>query len=185
MGTDREGVDQPVIALVGPTAAGKSTVASILSERWGFAWAKSREVIRGLASADESASLQEIGAGLMSESAAIAFADAVAALIGDKKGVVDSIRPRSHLVALRKLGRPVYLVGVTAITSVRRDRFERRAPGEDFDARERSHVESEIPSLLADADFIIHNDPPRDLPGLVSEMLGTLGLSMSSNGDSR
>jgi predicted kinase len=164
-----------IIALVGKTAAGKSTVARILADRYGFNWVRTRDIVRVLAGRRDrpDESLQQVGSRLMDDGGAARFSSAVfETLHPERPAVIDAIRPWNHYQALcAKRGRLVKLVAVSADVHTRRARFEARSVGESFDLRETAPVEAEVPALVDSAYYTICNVSPLPLEYRIATML--------------
>jgi cytidylate kinase len=164
-----------VIALVGKTAAGKSTVAEILKHRYGFEWVRTRDIVRAIAGTPgrPSESLQQVGLRVMDDDGAARFSAAVSEILpAERPAVIDAIRPWSHYHALcRTSERLVRLVAVSADIDTRRARFEARPEGDRFELRENAPVEAEVPSLVESACYTICNVPPLPLEYRIATML--------------
>jgi cytidylate kinase len=164
-----------VIALVGKTAAGKSTVAEILKHRYGFEWIRTRDIIRVIAGRRDrpNESLQQVGLRVMDDDGAARFSAAVSEVLSpERPAVIDAIRPWSHYHALCATPeRSVKLVAVSADIDTRRIRFEARPEGQSFELREDAPVEAEVPSLVESACYTICNVPPLPLEYRIATML--------------
>jgi len=179
------GASETVIVLVGKTAAGKSTVASLLEERWRFDWIKTRDVILGLSNdLDKGTSLQVLGKRFMSPTGALQFAEAVKERLREGfPAVIDSIRPESHYAALvQTLKRHICIVAVIASPDRRCQRFQRRS-GEselEWQTRESALVESEVPHLIERAEYAVVNQSD-DLSALEADVDRMVGFIMQGD----
>lgn len=153
-----------VVSLVGLPAAGKSTVARMISERYGGQWIRTRDIIQDLGSSGRIEDLQRHGLALSSEAGANAF---FAALMGridpTRLNLVDAVRPFTHWERIRSaFGTRAHLVGIWASPDVRRERFRTR--GQQLEQRDQHPVEKEVPALLEVADYIVVNNGELDSP---------------------
>jgi predicted kinase len=149
-----------VLALTGLPAAGKSTVAEHLHSEYGFKWIRTRDIVKEMGASNSISSLQNKGLDLSSGSGAEAFCDLLIKYADTSSNVViDSIRPWSHWQRVRGyFGDIAKLVSVTAKTETRRARLASRDSGMPIEMRDNHAVESEVPHLVQESDYNIHNE---------------------------
>lgn len=153
-----------VISLVGLPAAGKSTVARLLAERYGGHWIRTRDIIQDLGSSGAIEDLQKHGIALSSEAGADVFFEELKNRIDPTRfNVVDALRPFTHWQRIKSaFGGRGHLVGIWAAQGIRKDRS--RAREQRLEDRDQHPVEKEVPALLEVADYMVMNNGELDLP---------------------
>jgi len=154
-----------IISLAGYPAAGKTTLAKHLQERYGVHWVRTRDIVQLLGGSDSLQNLQDKGLTLSSEEGANLFFTELQKLIHpNQTTVIDAIRPFTHWTRIKAAYGPrAHLVGVKAPYDTRRARFEEREPGSCLRERDEHEVEREIPSLLEVADYVVINTSTLDV----------------------
>ena len=156
-----------VIALSGPIAAGKSTVASILNKKFGFNVIKTRDIlgqyIEAQGEAIDDHALQAYGGRIMDGKDARMFCDMIIKQMSiGANYVIDSLRPIFHYDYLSTLIDNFHLMYISAPQDLRERRYlhrggKRESTRAGFFYRETHPVESEVRDLLDFADVVIVN----------------------------
>jgi cytidylate kinase len=166
------------IALAGPACGGKSTVAASLAERLDACLATARTAIARAANEAgplDLAQLVEHGARLESECPGEWLANGISEFAQGSPVVVDAVRTRAQLAALKRWRQPLLTVFLTAPVDVRRERFRARAcAGEmSFDALAATQVEREAQELAPLCDLALDSSllSPSEIVALIQEAL--------------
>ena len=174
-----------VIALSGPVASGKSTLAHALSNRYGFAICKTRELIRtALGTATERSALQDAGEALDRRTGGRWIADAL--VRGSEvrlPGVlIDAVRIEGQIDALRRaFGPAVTHIHLTTPEKELRRRYRTRrgtlAELRTYSDVRRNPTEYAVEELRAIADIVIDTGPtgPDEVVVRVAAHLGLYG----------
>jgi cytidylate kinase len=147
-----------IIALVGLPASGKSTLAAHLSDRYGFDWIRTRDIVSALGADGSLTSLQERGLSLSEgEGARAFFAELASRVDRSRNTVIDAIRPLAHWNMLASHFESSILVAVQAPVSLRASRFKGREGADGVTERDSHPVEREVPDLMALASYVVTN----------------------------
>jgi predicted kinase len=148
-----------ILALVGLPAAGKSTVAQILENDFGFKWVRTRDIVKVFAGDGSIASLQSTGADLKAGAGAEAFCtELFHRLDFNRPAVIDAIRPIEHWLRVKKeYGNRAHLVSVVAPRALRQERFASGDRTDSFQTRDEHEVEADVPALIEESTFTIVN----------------------------
>lgn len=140
-------------------AAGKSTVAQILQNEFGFNWIRTRDVVKGFAAEDTIVNLQSTGERLASGIGAENFCRELFKRIEpDRSNVIDALRPVEHWRRIRdEYGTSVSLVSIVAPRTLRERRSSDGGREESLRERDEHRVEAEIPALIEESTFSIVN----------------------------
>jgi dephospho-CoA kinase len=139
------GIDHFIIALSGPVSVGKSTLCAAIVEHYGFAWLKTREVVRLMTGAAmERQALQEAGAHLEEQTRGRWLSEHLVNnpdFRGMPRIIVDSVRLPQQIESLREVGgSEVFHIHLTAASMVLHERYATR----QGDVEERaSHSEAQ------------------------------------------
>jgi predicted kinase len=147
------------VALVGMPAAGKSTVAKILQQRFGFNWVRTRDVVRLFSPDGAIANLQATGANLAGGVGAETFCKELFKRVEpDRSNVIDAIRPIEHWQRIKdEYGARAILISIVAPLTLRQKRISDAGRGESIRARDEHQVEADIPALIEESAFTVVN----------------------------
>lgn len=177
-----------IIVLAGPIASGKTTIAKLLAERYGFVYLKSKETLmRLLRERGESINentLQAIGKEVVEKIGGRGLTELVLQDYDSSKNYVyDSIRNIDDCVYLRERFRERFkLIYLDLPEGIRKQRYVlrigREISEESFYRRASHPVEAEIPYLSSEADALIVNyDQETTLNNIDSLLQLWMGLS--------
>jgi hypothetical protein len=140
-------------------AAGKSTVAEILQNRFGFNWVRTRDVVKLFAPDGAITSLQSTGARLTIGAGAEVFCRELFKRVDPvRPNVIDAIRPREHWLRVRtEYGARADLVSIVAPGSLRQQRVADAGREESINARDDHVVEMDVPGLIEESTFTVVN----------------------------
>jgi dephospho-CoA kinase len=160
------------VAIVGPIASGKSTLASCLAARWSCPRASFGRLVARVAAArgldDDRDALQALGEALIEELGWLEFCRLTLELAdADWRTVplvIDGVRHRAALDTLRaNLTARVLLVYVTCDPATRVQRqLDRGAGADDVRRWDQHETEREVADLTAIADVVVSGERPTD-----------------------
>lgn len=150
---DAQMQEQHVVALSGPIAAGKTTLAELLAQRGYFRISYS-DVLRRLfpnpAGPTDRPYLRELGARVHSERGQRWFSEQVAGLVDDNpRVVIDGVRyPADRALLVERFGRNLESVFISADVATRRSRYRARLDSVDaFEVADDAATERRVEEL--------------------------------------
>ncbi|WP_373418066.1 AAA family ATPase [Erythrobacter sp. LQ02-29] len=175
---------EPVIVVSGQVAAGKTTLGEMLRAR-GLQYARVSQAIGRRWGSTEGGRptrdwYREMGLKLHREVGQEVLCEETLRLVDDHEAgfVVEGARWHEDVAFFRRrFGPRMVHVHLTAPTDLRRQRFEGRESGGDFDEAEADEVESEVNALAGHADILFENsgETTDRLAALVDEIIGEEG----------
>ena len=169
----REPADQQVVLLSGPIASGKTTLARLLADRFGFCVVSTRELLLRHVGEDRW-SLQAAGASMDDSTGGRWVSDGLVRLRRQSSAevsfVVDSVRTLDQIWWVRDaFGSSVQHVHLTAAVKVLSDRYGSRSEGYRYQDVSDHSVEQGVNLLEASAGLVL--DTGSLTPELVLEMV--------------
>jgi hypothetical protein len=148
-----------IVALVGMPAAGKSTVAQLLRDTFGYKWIRTREIVAQFAASSAMTDLQSAGVQLSAGDGVESFAAELFRRIDDRQpNVIDAIRPKAHWQRLlAEYKERVRLVAVICPLALREKRTITAGRSELLGLRDSHEVEADVPSLVEASTYALVN----------------------------
>lgn len=180
-----------VVALAGLPAAGKSSAATLLSERLGFSVLRTRDVIASLIEAEgkeiNDENLQAYGSRLVSDEESKVFLQQAADRMAlEDKWVIDAVRPMSHYKYFRDLFPNFRLLFVLAPDELRESRYLKRGSARNtiigsFSTRSELPVDTNATMLLQFADAVVVNKEKEEYDQQILQTVSRWGLGHPSS----